>query len=114
MMLINIFKKKIESLLTDVKSDESDSRTIDVVEEGESSLPPEDEWRDWPIMPLDPATGQVQVGYKTKDGLEFHENGRLVPDVAGESAGDHMSFTYREESIGMPNRPSSVETDAPG
>lgn len=114
MMLINIFKKKIESLLTDVKSDESDSRTIDVVEEGESSLPPEDEWRDWPIMPLDPATGQVQVGYKTKDGLEFHENGRLVPDVAGESAGDHMSFTYREESIGMPNRPSSVEIDAPG
>ena len=114
MMLIDKLINKIELLLTDAKGGESDSKVIDVVEEGEPSLPPEDERRYWPIMPLDPATGQVQVGYKTKDGLEFHENGRLVPDVAGESAGDHMNFTYREESIGMPNRPSSVETDAPG
>ena len=114
MMLINFFKKKLESLLIGAKSEESGSRAIDAAGEGEPSLPPEDEWRNWPIMPLDPATGQVQVGYKTKDGLEFHENGRLVPDVAGEHAGDYMSFTYREESIGMPNRPSSVETDAPG
>lgn len=95
MMLIDKLINKIELLLTDAKGGESDSKVIDVVEEGEPSLPPEDERRYWPIMPLDPATGQVQVGYKTKDGLEFHENGRLVPDVAGESAGDHMNHLSR-------------------
>ena len=114
MMLINFFKRKIESLLINAKSGESDSRTIDAVGEGEPSSPPEDEWQDWPIMPIDPATGQVQVGYKTKNGVGAPEGGHFVPDVAGENTGDHMSFTYREESIGMPNRPSSVETDAPG
>ena len=114
MMLINFFKKKIESLLTDAKSDESDPRAIDVSGEGEPPSPPEDEWRNWPLMPIDPATGQVQVGYKMKNGVKDPGGGHYAADVAGENAGDHMSFTYREESIGMPDRPSSVETDAPG
>ena len=101
--------------MTDAKNDKSDSRTIDAAGEGEPSSPFEDEWRNWPIMPIAPATGQVQVDYKRgKDGLKVLVGGHYVPDVACENAGDHMSFTYREESIGMPNRPSSVETDAPG
>ena len=85
MMLIDKLINKIELLLTDAKGGESDSKVIDVVEEGEPSLPPEDERRYWPIMPLDPATGQVQVGYKTNDGLEIHENGPLDNEQQGQT-----------------------------
>ena len=45
MMLIDKLINKIELLLTDAKGGESDSKVIDVVEEGEPSLPPEDERR---------------------------------------------------------------------
>ncbi len=82
MMLIDKLINKIELLLTDAKGGESDSKVIDVVEEGEPSLPPEDERRYWPIMPLDPRPVRFRSAIKTKDGLEFHENSRLVPDVA--------------------------------
>ncbi len=68
MMLINIFKKKIELLLTDVKSDESDSRTIDVVEEGESSLSPEDEWR---LCRLIPRPVRFRSVTRRRTGLNF-------------------------------------------
>lgn len=71
MMLIDKLINKIELLLTDAKGGESDSKVIDVVEEGEPSLPPEDERRYWPIMPLDPATVRFRSAIRRRTGLNF-------------------------------------------